>query len=226
MLSNGSVVVTVLSLLAAAIPVAAQQNFTIDINKVTASTRGQSALTCPAHRTLLTASQRGGASASKILVAPSVPTTPRPTLVMRIPSSSTASAKTVAVLASSFISRACLLCVLDSLGQTPGAIPSYPFHMLTPTHQFICEEAYKECNDANVGNANGQTNCTNSIKKKCGTLDPNKADVGGGASGTGKPSGTSTGPSSTSTSKAAAPTNFYYYGNGAAAAVGLLAYML
>jgi len=87
-------------------------------------------------------------------------------------------------------------------------------------------EAFKECNDANVGNANGQSNCTNSIQKQCGTLDPNKADVGGGASGTGGQSGTPTNRPSTSTSKAAAPTNFQLYGNGAAAAVGLFAYLL
>lgn len=36
---------------------------------------------------------------------------------------------------------------------------------------FICQEAYKECIDANQNNQLGQDNCTNTIKNKCGTLD-------------------------------------------------------
>ncbi|TPX16573.1 uncharacterized protein E0L32_003867 [Thyridium curvatum] len=102
---------------------------------------------------------------------------------------------------------------------------------------FICNEAFKECNDANVGNAQGQKNCTTSIADKCGTLDPAKVVVSSSSSSSATPaptqtqaqtsSGGSSSAASTSSSKAAAPTNFQQYGNGAAAvAMGLVAYML
>lgn len=110
---------------------------------------------------------------------------------------------------------------------------------------FLCNQAFKECNDANVGDARAQKNCTTSILDKCGKLDPNKADIpkpsddDDNASSTREaiPSPTvteatstptDTGSPSTPSAENAAPTdNYPYYGNGAAAvAMGLFACLL
>lgn len=103
--------------------------------------------------------------------------------------------------------------------------------------QFVCQQAFQDCNEANVGNAKGQANCTTSIQDNCGTLDP--ADYSASPSSTGSSSSetasaTSGGSSSTasaatssSSSQAAAPTNIQHLGTGAlAAGMGVLAYLL
>lgn len=104
--------------------------------------------------------------------------------------------------------------------------------------QFVCQQAFQDCNEANVGNAKGQANCTTSIQDNCGTLDP--ADYSASPSSTGSSSetasATSGGSSSTasssseassSSSQAAAPTNIQHLGTGAlAAGMGVLAYLL
>lgn len=106
--------------------------------------------------------------------------------------------------------------------------------------QFVCQQAFQDCNEANVGNAKGQANCTTSIQDNCGTLDPadysaspsstdsssseTASATSGGSSSTAEPS--SAGASSSS-SQAAAPTNVQHLGTGAlAAGMGVLAYLL
>jgi len=106
---------------------------------------------------------------------------------------------------------------------------------LTRPAQFVCQQAFEDCNLAHTGDASGQRNCTSSIKNQCGSIDPNKAVIGGGggssssssASGTASPTAGGSSQSTSSSKAAAAPTNFQQFGNGAAAvAVGVLAYML
>ncbi|OLN97007.1 hypothetical protein CCHL11_02254 [Colletotrichum chlorophyti] len=104
---------------------------------------------------------------------------------------------------------------------------------------FICMQAFSECNTANVGNRDGQENCTTSIKDQCGTLNATEVHATSAAATTttAAPTGTGTGsantaattaPSSSSSSAFAAPTaNPARYGNAAAiAAIGLFAYLL
>jgi hypothetical protein len=87
------------------------------------------------------------------------------------------------------------------------------------------------CIDENIGDSQAQGKCTTDIKNKCGTLDPAKAEIGGGdsssSSTSGAPSGT---PSPTTGGEAAASTTVpagampTAIGNGiAAVAAGLLA---
>jgi hypothetical protein len=103
--------------------------------------------------------------------------------------------------------------------------------------QFICQQAFTDCNLANVGNKTGQDACITDIQSKCGTLDPTKfqgSSGDGSSTTTTSPSGSGTAVSSpsstaqtTSASKAAAPTNAAYLGNGAAVvAAGIFAALL
>ena len=97
---------------------------------------------------------------------------------------------------------------------------------------FICQQAFQECIDTNVGNKLGQDNCTTGIQNNCGKLDAASAvpttASSTTASATGAPTGaTESSAPATTSSKAAAPTNAYYYGNGAAVvAIGLFAYLV
>jgi len=119
--------------------------------------------------------------------------------------------------------------VTGSYEKPPLAAVLLGANMSIPT-QFICNEAFKECIDSHTGDATAQSNCTKSIHDQCGTLDPNKANVGGSstASSSGTPSSSGKAGSPTTTSAhAAAPTNMQAYGSGAAlAAMGLFAYLL
>lgn len=110
--------------------------------------------------------------------------------------------------------------------------------MLIFSFQFVCEEAYSECIDEYENDAQGQANCTTSIADKCGSLDPTEVSTSdssttsaassASASATGSAtSSASTGAASSTSSAGAAPTNIQFVGTGAAAAaIGLLAYML
>ncbi|KAL1876431.1 hypothetical protein VTK73DRAFT_9297 [Phialemonium thermophilum] len=107
---------------------------------------------------------------------------------------------------------------------------------------FICQQAYQDCIAAHPNDAQGQKECTTDIQDNCGTLDPNKAQVGGGSSGSSSSGssastaastsasaqGTSASASATATnSKNAAPTKVAALSNGAAAvAAGVLAALL
>lgn len=98
-----------------------------------------------------------------------------------------------------------------------------------PTH--ICEQAFADCNLANVGNAQGQANCTTSIQDKCGKLNAANATTDSGSSSTtttsASASAKTTTPSTSSSTAAAVPTSIQHLGNGAAAvAAGLFALML
>jgi len=119
-----------------------------------------------------------------------------------------------------------------------GSAPGLDYYIQTiPT--FICQQAYSDCIAANTASSKAQDECTNNIQKKCGTLDPSKAQVGGGSDDTtssagssATPSATGSGsqnaPATTSTSKAgSAPTNAVYIGNGVAmVAAGVFAALL
>ncbi|KAK5658793.1 hypothetical protein OQA88_1605 [Cercophora sp. LCS_1] len=110
-----------------------------------------------------------------------------------------------------------------------GTAPGLEYYQQTlPT--FLCEESYGRCIEKTTGDSQAQSRCAKDIRAKCGTLDPTKAEVGGGSGGTSSsaaPSGSSapTGNvASTSTQGAAAPTHAAYIGNGfAAVAAGVLA---
>ncbi|OHE92315.1 hypothetical protein CORC01_12377 [Colletotrichum orchidophilum] len=120
-----------------------------------------------------------------------------------------------------------------------GSAPGLEYYEQTmPT--FICQKAFQDCITANVGDARGQTNCTDTIQSQCGTINA-QADQASGASTTATASATSTpsgtgsanagstsAASSSSSSAWAAPTaNPAHLGNAAAvAAIGLFAYML
>ncbi|CCF37065.1 hypothetical protein CH063_08487 [Colletotrichum higginsianum] len=120
-----------------------------------------------------------------------------------------------------------------------GSAPGLEYYEQTmPT--FICNKAFEDCIAANVGDRAGQTNCTESIRSQCGTVNAQADEASGtttsaSASATNTPTGTgsadaaaTTAPSSSSSSAWAAPTaNPARYGNAAAvAAIGLFAYML
>ncbi|GKT63445.1 PCI domain-containing protein [Colletotrichum tofieldiae] len=120
-----------------------------------------------------------------------------------------------------------------------GSAPGLEYYEQTmPT--FICEKAFEDCIAANVGDKNGQDNCTDTIKSQCGSINAQAGEASGtttsaSASATNAPTGTgsaaagaTTAPSSSSSSAWAAPTaNPARYGNAAAvAAIGLFAYML
>lgn len=107
--------------------------------------------------------------------------------------------------------------------------------------QFVCQQAFTDCNNANVGDANGQKNCTTSIQDKCGMLDPadysaapsSTGDSGSSetasstASGTASSTAESSAGASSSPSAAAAAANIQNLGTGAlAAGMGILAYLL
>ncbi|OHW92530.1 hypothetical protein CSPAE12_08898 [Colletotrichum incanum] len=120
-----------------------------------------------------------------------------------------------------------------------GSAPGLEYYEQTmPT--FICQKAFEDCIAANVGDKNGQDNCTDTIRSQCGTINAQANEASGtttsaSASATNAPTGTgsavagaTTAPSSSSSSAWAAPTaNPARYGNAAAvAAIGLFAYML
>ncbi|KAK2022479.1 hypothetical protein LX32DRAFT_192689 [Colletotrichum zoysiae] len=119
-----------------------------------------------------------------------------------------------------------------------GSAPGLEYYAQTlPT--FICYQAFDDCIAANVGDKNGQDNCTTTIKSQCGTIDAQADEASGSttsaAAATQAPSatgsanaGATTAPSSSTSSAWAAPTaNPVRYGNAAAvAAIGLFAYML
>ncbi|KAK1987099.1 hypothetical protein LZ30DRAFT_777860 [Colletotrichum cereale] len=120
-----------------------------------------------------------------------------------------------------------------------GSAPGLEYYEQTmPT--FICNKAFEDCIAANVGDLDGQTNCTTTIKSQCGTINAQAGEASGSttsasAAATQAPTGTGSGnagatqaPSSASSSAWAAPTaNPARYGNAAAvAAIGLFAYML
>jgi hypothetical protein len=105
--------------------------------------------------------------------------------------------------------------------------------------QFVCDQAYSDCIAANTASSKAQDECKTTIKDKCGTLDPSKAQIntGSGAtassaapSSTGAPSATGANqnaPSSSSSRGAAAATNVAYIGNGVAVvAAGVFAALL
>ncbi|UNI15037.1 hypothetical protein JDV02_001609 [Purpureocillium takamizusanense] len=120
-----------------------------------------------------------------------------------------------------------------------SSAPGLQFYTQTmPT--FICDALYGQCNQQNAGNADGQKACTSNIKDLCGKLAPPKAPVSDESSSSASPSGTTsptgsgsasaTGSKATGTSTStglAAPT-MAPAGNGAAAAaaIGLLAYLI
>ncbi|KAK8088133.1 pci domain-containing protein, partial [Apiospora hydei] len=104
---------------------------------------------------------------------------------------------------------------------------------------FTCQEAYSECNLANVGSKTGQDNCTATIQKNCGTKDPSKKESSGSgsakSSSSAAPSPTSGGSSSATQSPQSSEkpksaglslSAVSYMGNGAAAlAVAAFAYL-
>lgn len=102
--------------------------------------------------------------------------------------------------------------------------------------QFVCKQAFSDCINANENNQQAQSNCTTSINDKCGTLNPANysASSTSASASSGTASSTASGTSAASTAAAsstsaagAAPTNIQHIGTGAAAAAfGLLAYML
>jgi len=125
-------------------------------------------------------------------------------------------------------------CLCSSNGSAPGleyyqqSLPSY-----------ICVQANNDCILANVGNKNGQDNCTTSIKSQCGNLTVQANQASGSTSATsaatqapsatgGSNAGGTAAPSTSTSSAWAVPTaNPARYGNAAAvAAIGLFAYML
>ncbi|KAK0379896.1 hypothetical protein CLIM01_02762 [Colletotrichum limetticola] len=110
-----------------------------------------------------------------------------------------------------------------------GSAPGLEYYEQTmPT--FICEKAFEDSITANVGDARGQTNCTDTIKSQCGTINA-QADQASGvsttttASATSTPTGTNTAAttpaaSSSSSSAWAVPTaNPAHVGNAAATVV-------
>ncbi|KAI3400489.1 hypothetical protein diail_3110 [Diaporthe ilicicola] len=113
-----------------------------------------------------------------------------------------------------------------------GSAPGLQYYTQT-IDTFVCQQAFTDCNEANVGNAKGQENCTTSIQDHCGTLDPatytatpssSASATSGSASSTASSSSSS---ASSSSSQAAAPTNIQHLGTGAlAAGMGVLAYLL
>ncbi|KAK4229077.1 hypothetical protein QBC38DRAFT_129134 [Podospora fimiseda] len=104
-----------------------------------------------------------------------------------------------------------------------GTAPGLDYYSGT-LPSFICNEAYSQCIAANPTDVREQANCKTTIQDNCGTLDPSKAQVGGGSSqssssATPTPTtGASSGSPSASPSKAAAPANFVANGVGAVAA--------
>ncbi|KAK2058598.1 hypothetical protein LY76DRAFT_593121 [Colletotrichum caudatum] len=124
-----------------------------------------------------------------------------------------------------------------------GSAPGLEYYEQTmPT--FICNQAFEDCIAANVGDKNGQDNCTTTIKSQCGTINAQADEASGsttsaaaaatqapsatGSANAGANAGATTAPSSSTSSAWAAPTaNPARYGNAAAvAAIGLFAYML
>lgn len=121
-----------------------------------------------------------------------------------------------------------------------GSAPGLQYYTQT-MDTFICQQAFTDCNNANVGNRNGQENCTTSIQDKCGKLDPadysaapsSTGDSGSSdtasstASGTASSTAESSASASSSPSAAAAATNIQSLGTSAlAAGMGILAYLL
>ncbi|KAG8165396.1 hypothetical protein KVR01_005671 [Diaporthe batatas] len=121
-----------------------------------------------------------------------------------------------------------------------GSAPGLQYYTQT-IDTFVCQQAFTDCNNANVGNANGQKNCTTSIQDQCGTLDPadysaapsstggseSSATASPTSSSTASPTAESSAGASSSPSAAAAAANIQNLGTGAlAAGMGILAYLL
>ncbi|ROV91833.1 hypothetical protein VSDG_06526 [Cytospora chrysosperma] len=117
-----------------------------------------------------------------------------------------------------------------------GSAPGLQYYTQT-IDTYVCQQAFTDCNEANVGNAAGQKNCTTSIQDNCGTLDPadfsaaspstSSAASTASATSAASSSAASAAASSTASAAAAAATNFQHIGTGAlAAGMGVLAYLL
>ncbi|ROW11559.1 hypothetical protein VMCG_01475 [Cytospora schulzeri] len=119
-----------------------------------------------------------------------------------------------------------------------GSAPGLQYYTQT-MDTYVCQQAFTDCNQANVGNAEGQKNCTTSIQDNCGKLDPadysaapasSSAASTAAATSSAVSSGSSsaaTAAASTTSEAAAAATNFQHIGTGAlAAGMGVLAYLL
>ncbi|KAK0731476.1 hypothetical protein B0H67DRAFT_74816 [Lasiosphaeris hirsuta] len=97
----------------------------------------------------------------------------------------------------------------------------------------ICQQAFSDCIEANVGEPQKQSDCKKNIQAKCGTLDASKADLSEPVSSSSAAAPSATGastsasaPTSTS-STAAAATKAAYIGNGVAViAAGVFAALL
>ncbi|KAG9255158.1 uncharacterized protein F5Z01DRAFT_621092 [Emericellopsis atlantica] len=61
---------------------------------------------------------------------------------------------------------------------------------------FICETLTDRCISENTRNQTAQSACRSNIEAECGTLDPNKADVGGASTTSEEASSTTTTPAS------------------------------
>lgn len=104
--------------------------------------------------------------------------------------------------------------------------------------QFVCQQAYEDCIDANVGDATGQKNCTTTIQDNCGSLDPSdytatttttssSAAASTAAATSAATASSSSVASTTASQAAAAATNLQHIGTGAlAVGMGALAYLL
>lgn len=108
--------------------------------------------------------------------------------------------------------------------------------------QFICEQAFSDCIEANTGSSRGQDECKSNIKSHCGTLDPTKADTSNSGSSSKSSSSASrnqptqapttsqnvqNAPATTTASHGAAATNAALIGKGVAVvAAGVFAAML
>ncbi|KAI1366763.1 hypothetical protein F5Y08DRAFT_118382 [Xylaria arbuscula] len=149
----------------------------------------------------------------------------------------TAQTNSCNTLCGSVLQNNCDLTTLDFLCECEG--DSYPDMNLyqNTIPWFVCTKLQDNCIEANVGNANGQKNCTATYGDKCGTEDVNDhkgegaATVTTSSSASAEPTSTESSTASSLTSSSmdgAAPTaHAQFIGNGAAAvALGLLAYAL
>ncbi|KAL1868708.1 hypothetical protein Daus18300_005842 [Diaporthe australafricana] len=134
-------------------------------------------------------------------------------------------------------------CAVDTLDVSctcqNGSAPGLQYYTQT-VDTFVCQQAFQDCNEANVGNAKGQENCTTTIQDNCGTLDPasysatptesgssSSASATSGSASSSSTADSSSSGASSSSSQAAAPTNIQHLGTGAlAAGMGVLAYLL
>lgn len=120
----------------------------------------------------------------------------------------------------------------DCICRSNNSAPGLQYYLQTmPT--FICEQAYQNCIEENVGDSRAQDNCRTNIQSKCGTISPanatfdspNQEEESSSAAPSSSPTGTDEEPaSSTSTSSSFAMATAAIIGNGAAlAAAGAFA---